>query len=92
MAQWSERQDDIQDDSRTPWSCRDDTKTFPLIYQKKEEETLGEILRRAGKRALGGGIPGAAAMGVQVVSLMWLRTTVNYQYRYATWCFLYYNL
>jgi hypothetical protein len=24
------------------------------------------------------------AMGVQVCSLMWLRTTMNYQYRYGT--------
>ncbi len=30
-------------------------------------------------RALGGGLPGAAAMTAQVVSLMWLRTTMNYQ-------------
>lgn len=28
-----------------------------------------------------GGIPGAAAMAIQVVTLMWLRTTVNWQYR-----------
>ena len=41
---------------------------------------LRDTLSAAGKRALGGGIPGAAAMGVQVLSLMWLRTTVNYQY------------
>jgi hypothetical protein len=34
--------------------------------------------------ALGGGIPGMAAMSVQVTTLMWLRTTVNYQYRYGT--------
>jgi hypothetical protein len=54
----------------------------PAVAQKKEED-LGEILRKAGKRALGGGIPGAAAMGIQVLSLMWLRTTVNYQYRYG---------
>jgi len=26
-------------------------------------------------------VPGAAAMGVQVTALMWLRTTMNYQYR-----------
>jgi len=32
-----------------------------------------------GDRALGGGLPGASAMAVQVLSLMWLRTTVNYQ-------------
>lgn len=38
----------------------------------------------AGKKALSGGIPGMAAMAVQVLSLMWLRTTVNYQYRYGT--------
>ena len=41
---------------------------------------LRDTLAAAGRRALGGGIPGAAAMGVQVLSLMWLRTTVNYQY------------
>ena len=54
-----------------------------FVYQSKEEESLGDVLRKAGKRALGGGIPGAAAMGIQVMSLMWLRTTVNYQYRYG---------
>lgn len=99
-------------------------------YSSKEKEPLSDTLRRAGKRALGGGIPGAAAMGLQVrpgrgvrrrragrllggrgppggaaarrrwaglsgaclqllgcafslqvLSLMWLRTTINYQYR-----------
>ena len=44
---------------------------------KEETLDMGEILRKAGRRALGGGIPGAAAMGIQVLSLMWLRTTVN---------------
>ncbi|KAI3434970.1 hypothetical protein D9Q98_003022 [Chlorella vulgaris] len=55
-----------------------------VAYSSKEKEPLSETLKRAGKRALGGGIPGAAAMGLQVLSLMWLRTTVNYQYRYGT--------
>lgn len=54
-----------------------------IVYQTKEGQPLGDVLRNAGKKALGGGIPGAAAMAVQVVSLMWLRTTVNYQYRYG---------
>ena len=27
---------------------------------------------------------GGVAMGLNVLSLMWLRTTVNYQYRYGT--------
>lgn len=34
--------------------------------------------------ALGGGIPGMVAMFAQVTSLMWLRTTMNYQYSYGT--------
>jgi hypothetical protein len=42
------------------------------------------IVKKAMDEALAGGIPGMAAMSVQVVSLMWLRTTVNYQYRYGT--------
>lgn len=39
------------------------------------------VLSKAGRAALGGGTSGAAAAVVQVVSLMWLRTTINYQYR-----------
>mmetsp|Transcript_3802 Transcript_3802/g.7087 ORF Transcript_3802/g.7087 Transcript_3802/m.7087 type:complete len:396 (-) Transcript_3802:38-1225(-) len=45
---------------------------------------LSTILSLAASRALGGGIPGAAAGLVQVLTLMWLRTIVNYQYRYGT--------
>ena len=41
-------------------------------------------IKKARDDALAGGIPGMAAMSVQVISLMWLRTTVNYQYRYGT--------
>lgn len=48
-----------------------------------ERPPLKEIFRRAGKRALGGGIPGAVAMGAQVLTLMPLRSTMNYQYRYG---------
>ena len=55
-----------------------------MIYQPRERKPLSETLAAAGKRALGGGIPGAAAMAIQVCSLMWLRTTVNYQYRHGT--------
>lgn len=35
----------------------------------------------AGKRALGGGVAGASAMVLQVSTLMWMRTIMNYQYR-----------
>ena len=39
---------------------------------------------KALNRAIGGGLSGSAAMVMQVSSLMWLRTTMNYQYRYGT--------
>lgn len=42
-----------------------------------------DILQEAGRKAVGGGLAGAAAMAVQVISLMWLRTTLYYQYRYG---------
>jgi len=41
------------------------------------------IVGKAAKRALGGGKAGAAAAVVQVFSLMWLRTSMNYQYRFG---------
>jgi hypothetical protein len=43
-------------------------------------QSLGAILAKASKRALGGGLPGFCAMIIQVVTLMWMRTLVNYQY------------
>ena len=42
------------------------------------------ILKKAAKRALGGGMGGMIAGVVQVLCLMWLRTAMNYQYRYGT--------
>jgi len=42
------------------------------------------IIKKSFNKAIGGGITGASAMGCQVLSLMWLRTTMNYQYRYGT--------
>ena len=50
---------------------------------KPDQPGFSEILRKAGKRALGGGIAGAMAMGINVTTLMWIRTTINYQYRYG---------
>lgn len=50
----------------------------------KPKPDLGAILSKAANRALGGGLPGACAMALQVLSLMWMRTTINYQYRYGT--------
>jgi hypothetical protein len=41
------------------------------------------IFETAKKKALGGGKAGASAAVVQVLALMWLRTSMNYQYRYG---------
>ena len=49
-----------------------------------ENMTLGQILAKASKKGLGGGIPGFVAGVIQVITLMWLRTVVNYQSRYGT--------
>ena len=46
-------------------------------------ETTSEKLTKAFTRAAQGGIAGASAMAIQVCTLMWIRTTVNYQYRYG---------
>lgn len=43
-----------------------------------------EIMNKAFKKALGGGLAGASAMVLQVTTMMWMRTTMNYQYRYGT--------
>lgn len=45
--------------------------------------TTQEILDKSMKRALGGGVAGATAMFVNVGTLMWMRTTINYQLRHG---------
>eukprot|EP01012_Entosiphon_sulcatum_P032569 TRINITY_DN41403_c0_g1_i1.p1 TRINITY_DN41403_c0_g1~~TRINITY_DN41403_c0_g1_i1.p1 ORF type:complete len:314 (-),score=50.37 TRINITY_DN41403_c0_g1_i1:70-966(-) len=50
---------------------------------KEVPHTIDEVLRKAMNSAARGGLTGAMGMAVQVVSLMWLRTTMNYQYRHG---------
>ena len=50
---------------------------------KREPQALSVILSNAAQKALGGGISGALAMVVQVVALMWMRTTINFQHKYG---------
>ena len=52
----------------------------PEVKHQKPKSDLMTVLRKAGRRALGGGLPGFISMILQVVLLMWLRTLVNYQY------------
>jgi len=47
-----------------------------LLTLRKNKET---VFQRASKRAIRGGVTGAAAQGVNVLALMWMRTTMNYQ-------------
>lgn len=43
-----------------------------------------EVLSKSLDKARSAGITGYSAMSIQVVSLMWLRTTINYQYKNGT--------
>lgn len=68
---------------------RRNLQTTPTLVKRKQQTddktmTLNQILIKAGKRGLGGGLPGAIAGVVQVTTLMWLRTIINYQCRYGT--------
>ena len=42
-----------------------------------------DIIKTAKENAIKGGIAGSSAMIIQVSSLMWIRTTMNYQYAYG---------
>ena len=44
-------------------------------------KSFSDILDNSFKKAVSGGISGASAMGIQIGSLMWLRTTMNYQFK-----------
>ena len=52
----------------------------PVAFQK----TTAQVLEGAWRKAINGGIPGMIAGAIQVLTLMWLRTITNYQYRYGT--------
>ena len=47
----------------------------------KAKRTIGFRPAEALKKSLNGGVSGSVAMGFQVGSMMWLRTTLNYQYK-----------
>lgn len=42
-----------------------------------------EVFQKAGRSAARGGLSGAAAQSVNVLTMMWMRTIMNYQYRYG---------
>lgn len=49
-----------------------------------DNSNFRDIMDKAAKSAFQGGLAGGLAMGVNVLSLMWLRTTMNYQYSNGT--------
>lgn len=66
--------------SSVPASVHSDEEPTPAAATKSGKD----IFRSALKKAIGGGVPGAVAGAVQVLCLMWLRTVINYQYRYGS--------
>lgn len=50
---------------------------------KKETPDFATIMKRASKKALSGGLAGMGAQAINVLALMWMRTIMNYQYRYG---------
>jgi hypothetical protein len=48
--------------------------------ESKGNQTIHSII----ERSIQSGLSGAAAMGINVTTLMWMRTTINYQYRHGT--------
>merc|ERR1719229_2087475 len=53
------------------------------MSQSAPPPSLGEVMTKASKRALSGGIAGMGAQAINVVTMMWMRTIMNYQYRYG---------
>lgn len=47
---------------------------------KKTETSMSHVI----ERSIQSGLSGAAAMGINVATLMWMRTTINYQYVHGT--------
>ena len=48
--------------------------------EKKTETSMSHVI----ERSIQSGLSGAAAMGINVATLMWMRTTINYQYVHGT--------
>mmetsp|Transcript_127640 Transcript_127640/g.397527 ORF Transcript_127640/g.397527 Transcript_127640/m.397527 type:complete len:283 (+) Transcript_127640:78-926(+) len=53
------------------------------MSEQKDPPSMSEIMTKASKKALSGGLAGMAAQAINVLALMWMRTIMNYQYRYG---------
>eukprot|EP00557_Chaetoceros_sp_GSL56_P012304 CAMPEP_0176478292 /NCGR_PEP_ID=MMETSP0200_2-20121128/1108_1 /TAXON_ID=947934 /ORGANISM="Chaetoceros sp., Strain GSL56" /LENGTH=478 /DNA_ID=CAMNT_0017874219 /DNA_START=97 /DNA_END=1533 /DNA_ORIENTATION=+ len=59
------------------------TRSTQSVDPKTNSTSFSQILKKAGKIGMGGGVPGFIAGVIQVITLMWLRTVMNYQCRYG---------
>jgi hypothetical protein len=66
--------------SKRPDVFKVEEKTMSSIRQETQQPS-SSVARRALSAAFRGGAAGFVAMILQVISLIWLRTVVNYQYR-----------
>jgi len=72
--------------NKLPLSAEDNPSTIASTQELLSDAAAVDwnfIFKKASKRALGGGKAGASAAVIQVLSLMWLRTSMNRQYRYG---------
>jgi hypothetical protein len=53
------------------------------MADNKMQPTMSEIMSKAGKKAVSGGLAGMGAQAINVGTLMWMRTIMNYQYRFG---------
>ena len=53
------------------------------MADSKQAPSVSEIMSKASKKALSGGLAGMGAQAINVLTLMWMRTIMNYQYRYG---------
>jgi len=54
-----------------------------MSSKEQAPPSLGEIMSKASKKALTGGLAGMGAQAINVLTMMWMRTIMNYQYRYG---------
>lgn len=69
--------------NRKVWAAAAATSTVSA-EESKVSLTPTQAINHAVMKGWHGGKAGAMAMGINVCTLMWIRTTMNYQYRYGT--------
>ena len=74
---------ETKDNTSTSTSTSTSSSSLLTSSSSSSSSDSQSILETSWKKAWGGGKAGASAAVVQVLSLMWLRTAMNYQYRFG---------